>query len=264
MRRLLAALLLLAPLGARAENPVVRFTTPYGVFEAELCAETSAHCGAAAPASVANFLGYVDRGDYVGSVVHRSTTLGSAGVVVIQGGGFRRIAADAVRPIPTQPPIPNEFDPANSNVRGTLAWARLGGQPDSATSQWFVNVVDGNAVLDGVDGGFTVFGVVTGDGMQVVDAISGLTRVNLDSTYLDPLFGPQAVTIAASFQETPLPDDFVAILGQATSEEDLPPIEDFAAAMVGTEITRVPEAAGSGLAAAGALALLALRRAATR
>lgn len=260
MRPLLLALLVLAAPSARAENPVVRFTTPMGSFDAELCQKTSALCAAAAPTSVANFLGYVDRGDYAGSVVHRSTTLESAGVVVIQGGGYRRTAIDAVRPVPSQAPIANEFDPANSNVRGTLAFARLTGQPDSATSQWFVNVIDANAVLDTIDGGFTVFGVVTGDGMQVVDAISQLDRVNLNSVYLDPLFGPDAAQIAPNFGETPLPADFVAILEQVNDPEDLPPMADFAAAMIGAEISRVPEPAAGGLVAIGALVLLARPR----
>jgi cyclophilin family peptidyl-prolyl cis-trans isomerase len=119
-----------------------------------------------APVTVQNFLNYMNDGDYDGALVHRSVP-----GFVIQGGGFREVGG-AYAQIPLDAPIVNE--PCLSNTRGTLAMARLGGQPDSATSQWFINLSD-NLSLDSSDGvGFTAFGRVVGDGMAVADAIAAL------------------------------------------------------------------------------------------
>lgn len=119
-----------------------------------------------APITVANFLAYMDRGDYDGAIFHRSVP-----GFVIQGGGFRE-GVGGYEAIPTDPPIPNE--PCLSNTTGTIAMARLGGQPDSATNQWFVNLVD-NTFLDATDGvGFTAFGRVIFGGMDVADQIAAL------------------------------------------------------------------------------------------
>ena len=109
-----------------------------------------------APISVENFLGYVERGDYVGTIFHRSVP-----GFVIQGGGFLTTGAT----IPLQPQITNEF--GRSNLRGTVAYARQGGQVNSATSQFFFNVSDDNTFLDTVDEGFTVFGEVV-SGLEIV------------------------------------------------------------------------------------------------
>ena len=116
-----------------------------------------------APISVENFLKYVDEEYYDGTIVHRVIS-----TFMIQGGGF---TAD-VQKKTTNPPITNEWRNGLKNMRGTLAMARLGGQPDSATSQFFVNVVD-NGRLDQPqrDGAaYAVFGRVLA-GMDVVDAI---------------------------------------------------------------------------------------------
>ena len=116
-----------------------------------------------APISVENFLKYVDAGYYNQTVFHRVMP-----TFMIQGGGY---TAD-IKPKPgTMPAIKNEWQNGLSNRRGTLAMARLGGQADSATSQFFINVVD-NAFLDEPrDGaGYAVFGQVIA-GMNVVDAI---------------------------------------------------------------------------------------------
>lgn len=120
-----------------------------------------------APLTVANFLAYADRGDYDGSLVHRSVP-----GFVIQGGGYRE-EGGGYAAIPTDPPVTNE--PCLSNTAGTVAMARVGGQPNSATNQWFINLTD-NTNLDSVDGGFTAFGRVVGDGMDVALAIAGLPR----------------------------------------------------------------------------------------
>jgi len=86
--------------------------------------------------------------------------------------------------------IQNEFN--RSNLRGTIAMARLGGQVNSATSEWFINLAN-NSNLDSVDGGFTVFGQVV-SGMSVVDAIAGLPISN------------QQTALGGPFGELPLTD----------------------------------------------------------
>ena len=129
------------------------------------------------PETVSNFLGYVERGDYEDVIFHRLIS-----GFVLQSGGF--VLQDRPHPnllgsILIQDPIENE--PAISNTRGTLAMAKLGGDPDSATSQWFVNLADNSANLDFQNGGFTVFGEVTD--MTVVNEIASREVFNLGSPF---------------------------------------------------------------------------------
>ena len=116
-----------------------------------------------APKTVANFLDYVKAGHYDGTVFHRVMD-----GFMIQGGGF---TPDMMQK-PTKAPIPLESRNGLKNERGTVAMARTN-VPDSATSQFFINVVD-NAMLDqpnSRDGnGYAVFGKVVA-GMDVVDRI---------------------------------------------------------------------------------------------
>jgi len=159
MRIRTLALALVALAAAAAPNPKVKFTTSLGAFTLELDQE-------AAPKTVANFLGYVKSGHYKGTTFHRVISK-----FMVQGGGMTAQGAEK----PTKAPVQNEAQKAQEkgwrNVRGTVAMARTGA-PHSATSQFFVNVVD-NAFLDypGQDGwGYCVFGKVV-DGLDVVDAI---------------------------------------------------------------------------------------------
>jgi cyclophilin family peptidyl-prolyl cis-trans isomerase len=117
-----------------------------------------------APQHVANFLHYMDDGYYVGTIFHRVI----AGFM-IQGGGHDR----DLRGRPPGAPIPNESANGISNERGTLAAARTD-DPDSATSQFFINLAD-NPGLDATAAtpGYTVFGRVI-DGMDVIDEIGAL------------------------------------------------------------------------------------------
>ena len=128
-----------------------------------------------APIAVANFLSYVNApqgSNYENTFFHRSV----AGFIV-QGGGFYVPVDGAVASVPQQAQIQNEF--GISNTRGTLAFAKLGGDPDSATNQWFFNTADNSANLDNQNGGFTVFGSVV-SGMDIVDMIQGLGAFDLD------------------------------------------------------------------------------------
>jgi peptidyl-prolyl cis-trans isomerase A (cyclophilin A)/peptidyl-prolyl cis-trans isomerase B (cyclophilin B) len=121
-----------------------------------------------APKSVENFLAYVNAGFYDGTIFHRVIDN-----FMIQGGGFTR----DLRQKPTRPAIPNEAKNGLSNLRGTVSMARTG-DPNSATAQFFINVVD-NPRLDytsdasGATWGYAVFGKVTG-GLDVVDKIKAV------------------------------------------------------------------------------------------
>jgi cyclophilin family peptidyl-prolyl cis-trans isomerase len=152
--------ILLSCASTHASN--VTMSTPLGDVEIELFDE-------AAPATVANFLQYLNDGSYENSFLHRSDP-----GFVLQGGGFvweEGIATAVV----TKPPVVNE--PGTSNLRGTIAMAKQAGNPNSATSQWFFNLQD-NVFLDSSNGGFTVFGQVVGNGMEVIDQIAQLSVWN--------------------------------------------------------------------------------------
>lgn len=156
--------LLAFPVMAIAKNVLIE--TPLGDIEIELLE-------ADAPNTVANFLRYIESNRYDGTFIHRSVP-----GFVIQGGGY-------VFPgpgIPLFDPIENEFKV--SNTRGTVAMAKRPGDPDSATSQWFINL-DDNTNLDSVDGGYTVFARVVGNGMEVADAIAALPRVDAQGPFTE-------------------------------------------------------------------------------
>jgi len=140
-----------------AATPEVRFVTSQGDFVLELRPEV-------APETVENFLQYVRDGFYEGTVFHRVIP-----GFMVQGGGFTPELARKS----TRDPIINEASSDLPNQRGTIAMARTS-QPDSATSQFFINVADNDFLNAGVRGpGYAVFGEVT-DGMDVVDAIAGV------------------------------------------------------------------------------------------
>ncbi len=124
-----------------------------------------------APVSTENFLGYVKAKHYDGTIFHRVIP-----TFMIQGGGMDAKMAERA----TRAPIKNEARNGLSNVRGTLAMARTAA-PDSATAQFFINVVD-NTFLDAAnarDGhGYAVFGRVV-DGMDVVDRIRDVPTGNV-------------------------------------------------------------------------------------
>ena len=160
---------------------IVRVSTSIGDFSIELLDET-------APVTVQNFLDYVHRNDFNGTYFHRVIDN-----FVAQGGAYRFEPFVGPIDVPTDAPIINEVNV--SNLRGTVAMAKLDGDPDSATNQWFVNIED-NVNLDTLNGGFTVFGNVLGSGMDIVDAIDEQPTIDLglkassapyvSSAYTDP------------------------------------------------------------------------------
>lgn len=141
--------------------------TNFGIIPIEMAPQS-------APVTVENFRWYAEEGYYNNSIIHRSVP-----GFVVQGGGFFidiNEGGPSLATVPTADPITNE--PGISNLRGTVAMAKLGGDPDSATSQWFINLGDNSENLDNQNGGFTVFGQVIGEGMTVVDAIAALPVYN--------------------------------------------------------------------------------------
>jgi cyclophilin family peptidyl-prolyl cis-trans isomerase len=153
---------------ASAKNPVVVMETSMGPVKIELDPEH-------APATVENFLKYVDDRFYDGTVFHRVIP-----DFMVQGGGFEKGVQDAKtvaefqgKQKRTRGAIRNEARNGLHNVRGTIAMARTN-DPDSATAQFFINTVDNSDSLDPNPGrgsaGYCVFGKVI-DGMDVVDKI---------------------------------------------------------------------------------------------
>lgn len=167
---------------------VVRFDTNVSggsSFFAELFDQPGPDRARTTPETVANFLDYVDGDLYTDTIIHRSVP-----GFVVQGGGFEVPAATGELPssVATFPPVVNEA--GNTNTRGMLAMAKLGGDANSATSQYFVNLGDNSANLDFQNGGFTAFARVLGDGMTVVDAMAALPTTNLGGAFTDlPVIG---------------------------------------------------------------------------
>ncbi|MBP1729390.1 MAG: ppiA [Deltaproteobacteria bacterium] len=160
-KHLFAALLVTLALGAAVapaaeKNPLVLIETSMGTIKAELFADK-------APLSVKNFLDYANSGYYKDTIFHRVIP-----GFMAQGGGLTA----NLQPKPgNKPPIKNEAGNGLKNDRGTLAMARTG-NPDSATSQFFINVVNNDGLnRPNPDGfGYAVFGRVI-EGMDVVDKI---------------------------------------------------------------------------------------------
>jgi cyclophilin family peptidyl-prolyl cis-trans isomerase len=159
----LVAVLMALPTRAQEAHPPstspvkVRFTTTLGAFTVELD-------GARAPLSVANFVQYVREGHYDGTIFHRVI-----GNFVVQGGGY---LPDGIEK-PTRAPVVNESGNGLSNRRGTVAMARTE-DPHSATSQFYINVVDNLALDPGpTRWGYAVMGRVV-EGMEVVERIASV------------------------------------------------------------------------------------------
>ena len=147
-----------------------------------------------APQTVENFYNYVNADAYDNSIFHRL-----ASGFVLQGGGFKfnpAVTADPtatppvtaspalITAIPTNPAVENEFDGVNrSNLAGTVAMAKLGSDPNSATNQFFFNLANNSSNLDNQNGGFTVFGRLVGAAdIAVVDNLSKVTGTTNTST----------------------------------------------------------------------------------
>ncbi len=161
---------------------VVRFTTNQSGSNNLIYTELFDQVGPSrtTPLTATNFLAYANAGRYTNTIIHRSIAN-----FMIQGGGFTQptaasnVAGGYPATIAQFAAVQNEF--GNSNIRGTIAMAKLGNDPNSATSQWFFNTADNSGNLDSQNGGFTAFGRVLGTGMGVVDALAAIPKYNADN-----------------------------------------------------------------------------------
>ncbi len=160
---------------------LVQFDGNAGVFHMEMLDN-------ATPNTVQNFLFYVNEGRFDDTIIHRAEIYQDEDTLafvpfVIQGGGWRKAVGGSalIEPIETEDPVANEFNPDYSNLRATVAMAKAGGDPDSATSQWFINLSDNAGPppsLDSQNGGFTVFATVIGRGMEIADTVVDLPKAS--------------------------------------------------------------------------------------
>ncbi|MCA9293965.1 MAG: peptidylprolyl isomerase [Phycisphaerales bacterium] len=175
-----------------AGNPIARVTTNLGAIDIELFRDQT-------PLTVANFMVYANRGVWDRSFFHRLVN-----DFVIQGGGF--FAEPGFQRIPQDPAVQNE--PGISNLRGTVAMAKLGGNPNSATNEWFFNLNDNSSNLDNQNGGFTVFAeIVNAQGFEILD----LLTLNRDIV--------NASSQNGAFNEVPVLDAGDVVNNQITPED---------------------------------------------
>jgi len=172
----LAGIVLARPATAETINPVVRFTV-FGQlsFDVELFADET-------PATVANFLGYMNAGSYTNTIIHRSLRPElTDGIRVIQGGSFY-LGTNGLSVIETGSPI--ALEAGLPNLRGTLAMAREK-DPDTATSGWFINVEDNPSLdpsFEPLNPGYTVFGRVIADVVPPLNPLSGMALIDAIAT----------------------------------------------------------------------------------
>ena len=204
----------------------------------------------ATPGSVTNFLSYLNNGRYNNGFFHRSVADAAGTLYIVQGGGYQHTAESGFTRVTKGAAIPNE--PGISNLKGTVAMAKVGGNPNSATSEFFVNLSDVNASnLDVQNEGFTVFGRVSTPTLAVMEGVNALTKKNytvLIGTGTQPL-----TDVPITSPSTAVPID-AALLVKVPSVT-IPPLLTYeivsqnsaiaTAALVGNNINLVGVAAGS-------------------
>ena len=184
--------------GLPPDSEVAELETPVGTLCIELLRDD-------APLHVANFLFYLGQGLMVDTFFHRSVP-----GFIVQGGGFTVGASDyeavpALNGTVTNEPctldIPDPLNPGGQicsergNERGTVALAKLGGDPNSGSTNWFINLADNRSNLDNQNGGFTVFGRLVDGSIAVADALAALPIATADDIAWNQ----------SSFTSTPIP-----------------------------------------------------------
>ncbi|MEO0716781.1 MAG: peptidylprolyl isomerase [Planctomycetota bacterium] len=178
-------------------NAIIRLATNFGDIDIELFSDT-------APNTVNNIMRLTRAGRYDQSFFHRLVD-----GFVLQGGGFGFLDATGFNEVQDFGTVDNEF--VRSNLERTLSIAKLGGDPDSGSSQFFINLQDNSANLDNQNGGFTVFARVLDDrSWGVVQNITS-NVVTDDFTSVDP-------PLSSAFNETPVR---AGTAGNPASEDNL-------------------------------------------
>jgi cyclophilin family peptidyl-prolyl cis-trans isomerase len=166
---------------------------------------------AKAPISVENFMKYVKAGFYDSTAFHRIVPN-----FVVQGGGFDKELVQK----PTNPPIKNEWTNGLKNAKGTISMARLP-SPDTATSQFFLNLKD-NPALDGANGpGYAVFGKIV-VGMNVLETLGQIRTA--------PAEGTDQTGTKRMFSDVPTERVMIVKASEITPEAAAKMIEDAKAA----------------------------------
>jgi peptidyl-prolyl cis-trans isomerase A (cyclophilin A) len=210
-----------------ANATIVQFQTVMGDFSVNLYDKTT-------PKTVENFLAYVKSGAYTNSVIHRSVP-----GFIVQGGGYKYEAKPPLVAVTQNASVINE--PVYANKRGTIAMAKLGNQPNSATNQWFFNLADNSTVLDPQNSGFTVFGEVTGNGMAIIDAMAAVSIFNAGSPFNElPL--RNYTTTDANNGVAITDKQLVMILGVVVLDANV----DSAASLTPAKTTYTPSTGGGG------------------
>lgn len=169
------------------------------------------------PTTVANFRAY----NYADTIFHRAPT-----GFVVQGGGYRIAASpDVFDSVTRLAPVVNE--PGISNLHGTVAMAKVGDDPNSATSEFFFSLGNNSLNLDNQNGGFTVFGRLSTPSLNVLGALAAVPTSSYGVKLReDGVTTPSAANFVFSdipIQETPLPSTInQANLMKITSVTDLP------------------------------------------
>jgi cyclophilin family peptidyl-prolyl cis-trans isomerase len=222
------------PIGGLFNDPDVssaaRLTTDLGILDFAFYPDS-------APLTVANFLSYLERGDFANTFFHRSVT-----DFIVQAGAFRADATASA--VPTTLPVVNE--PLITNVRGTVAMAKTPNNPNSATNQFFINLANNASNLNNQNGGFTVFARVAGNGMAVADAIDALptrsyTTVNSNLTDTPVRGTPPAVYDPTTLVRISTAEVIPPLtLGAESSAPDVATVS-----LTGTNLTVTPLAPGT-------------------
>lgn len=175
-------------------NSQIRFNTSAGTINVELFDRQT-------PRTVANFFNYILSDRFDNTIFHRLVSN-----FVLQGGGFEfKTGPSRLDSVDTDPTVQNEFQ--TLNTRGTIAMAKVGNDPNSATSQFFFNLAN-NTNLNTQNGGFTVFGRLVGTADQsTIDALARLTIRNLSGG--DPN-SPFASVPLSNYTGTNFPTDTTA------------------------------------------------------
>ena len=166
------------PLDSARADTIVHFSYSYDVgldsggYDVQVYSDPT-------PITAKNFLRYVNNGAYDNTIIQRSGYETEDSSTIMQGGGYSLGNGTSQEAYPNSVPLysvqtyaPIVNEPGLSNLRGTIAMAKQNDNPDSATSQWYVNIGDNSSTRDNQNGGYTVFGKILGDGMTVIDDIN--------------------------------------------------------------------------------------------